>query len=130
MVDHDPPRKQDPLDYTGVKIGATLLPVFALFAFFGYADMGLTVCIVLGMVMLAVKIRWGLRKHGWFWAIIVFILALHVPLFLTVRWPQGSTPTLFYSLPLGIMDFLVISGALWVAEKLLSTDPSPNNEKG
>jgi len=120
MVDHDPPRKKEPLDYTGVKIGATLLPVFALFAFLGHADMGLTVFIVLGMVMLAVKTRWGLRKHVWFWAIIVFILALHVPLFLIVRWPQRSTPTLFYGLPFGIMDFLVISGALWIAEKLLS----------
>lgn len=131
MVDHDLPRKKEPLDYTGVKIGAALLPVFAVFAFLGHADMGLTVCIVLGMVMLAIKIRWGLRKHVWFWAIIVFILALHVPLFLIVRWPQGSTPTLFYTLPLGIMDFLVISGALWVAENLLSRDdPSRNNEKG
>jgi hypothetical protein len=129
MSDHDPPRAKEPTDYTGLKIGAILAPLFLIFIYFGKADMGLTVFIVLGVTMVAIKIRWNLRKHAWFWAIIVFILALHVPLFLIVRWPQGKLPTIFYTMPLGIADFLIISGALALAEKLLSKDSSPNDAK-
>jgi hypothetical protein len=107
MSNSDPGRAKQPVDYTGLKIVAMLAPVFFLFVFLGNADMGLTVCIVLGMVILAIKIRWNLRKHVWFWAVIVFVLALHIPLFSMVRWPQGNVPTLFYTMPLGIADLLL-----------------------
>jgi hypothetical protein len=130
MSDYDPPRAKQSVDYTGLKIVAIWAPVFFLFAFLGSADMGLTACIVLGMIILAIKIRWNLRKHVWFWATIIFVLALHIPLFWVVRWPQGNLPTLFYTMPLGIADFLIISGALWLAEKLLSKDSSPTHEQG
>ena len=71
MSDYDPPRAKQSVDYTGPKIVAILSPVFFLFAFLGKADMGLTACIVLGMIILAIKIRWNLRKHVWFWATII-----------------------------------------------------------
>jgi len=78
--------------------------------------------------MFAIKLRWNLRKHAWFWAVIVFILALHVPLFFVVRWPQGNLPTIFYTMPLGIADFLIILGAVGLAEKFLSKDSSNDEE--
>jgi hypothetical protein len=124
MFDYDPPKEKEPVDYTGLKIAGILAPVFFLVTFVNNADIGLAACIVLGMVMLAIKIRWRLRKHLWFWAIIGFILALHIPLVLMVRWPQGNVPTLFYTMPLGIADFLIISGALGVAERFFSNGPS------
>jgi 4-amino-4-deoxy-L-arabinose transferase-like glycosyltransferase len=120
MFDYDPPKEKEPVDYTGLKIVGILAPVFFLITFLSNADMGLAACIVLGMVMLAIKIRWQLRKRVWFWAIIGFILALHIPLILVVRWPQGNVPTLFYTMPLGIADFLIISGALGLAERFFS----------
>jgi hypothetical protein len=112
--------------YSGLKIGACLMPVLLLFIYLGKADMGLAVFIVLGAMMFAIKIRWNLRKHVWFWAIIAFMLALHVPLLLIVRWPQGNMPTLFYTLPFGLIDFLIISGTLGLAEKLLLKHPPSN----
>jgi hypothetical protein len=121
MFDYDPPKKKEPTDYTGLKIGVMLAPVFLLFVFLGNADMGLTVCIVLGLIMLAIKIRWNLRKHVWFWATIVFILALHVPLVFIVRWPQGDVPIILYSMPIGIADFVIILGAVGLAEKFFSS---------
>jgi hypothetical protein len=124
MFDYDPPKEKEPTDYTGLKIVAVLAPVFLLFALLGNADMGLTVCIVLGMIILAVKIRWNLRNHTWFWMTIGLVLALHVPLFFIVRWPQGNVPTLFYTIPLGIVDFLVVLGTLALAEKFFSTNSS------
>jgi hypothetical protein len=116
-------------DYTGLKIGAILLPMLLLFAYFGKEDMGLAVVIVLGVTAVAIKIRWNLGKHVWFWAIIAVILALHVPLVFMVRWPQGNAPTLFYTLPFGLVDFLIISGALRLAEKFFLKGSSPTDEE-
>ncbi len=124
MFDYDPPKEKKPTDYTGLKIAALLAPVFLLFIYLGKADMGLTVMIVLGMIIFAVKIRWDLRKHVWLWATIVFVLALHVPLFLMVRWPQGSSPTIAYTMPIGSADFLIILGAVGLAERLFSKESS------
>ena len=93
--------------------------MFFLFVYWGKADVGLAVVIVLAAMMVAIKIRWNLRKHVWFWAMIAVILALHVPLVFVVRWPQGNVPTLFYTFPFALIDFVIISGALKLAEKLL-----------
>ena len=128
MFEPDPCEANAFTQYTGLKIGAGLLPVFFLFVYWGKADVGLAVVIVLAAMMVAIKIRWNLRKHVWFWAIIAVILALHVPLVFAVRWPQGNAPTLFYTLPFAFIDFLIISGALWVAERFLSKDSS-NDER-
>ena len=51
MSDYDSPKVREPTDYTGLKIGAMLVPVFLLFIFLGNANMGLTVFIVLGVTM-------------------------------------------------------------------------------
>ena len=129
MLDYDPPKAKKPTDYTGLKIGAILAPVLLLFIYLGKADMGLAVFIVLGVMMVAIKIRWNLRKHVWFWGVIVFILAVHVPLFVLVRWPKGNLPTIVYTLPIGIADFLIVLGAVGLAEKLFSNDSSSNDEE-
>ena len=129
MFDYDQPKEKGSVDYTGLKIVGILAPVFFLVTFLSNADVGLAACIVLGMVLLAIKLRWHLRKHLWFWAVIGFILALHIPLVRLVRRPQGNTPTLFYTMPFGIADFLIISGALGLAEKLFSKGSSPTDEE-
>jgi hypothetical protein len=120
VFDYNPPKANEPVDYTGLKIVAILAPVFFLITFLADANKGLTACIILGMIMLAVKVRWNLRKHLWFWAIIAFVLALQVPLVFVVRWPQTNVPTIAYSLPLGIVDFLVVIGAISLGQRVFS----------
>ncbi|MGA3335481.1 MAG: hypothetical protein ABSC62_15110 [Terracidiphilus sp.] len=120
-------QEKEPTDYTGLKIGAILAPVLLVLIYLGKADMGLTAFIVLGMMAFAIKLRWRLRKHVWFWATIVLILALHVPLFYLVRWPDSKVPTIAYSLPMGIVDFLLIMGAIGLAEKLFSKGSSSDD---
>ena len=94
-VDQQPPTEEkQPVDYTGPKIAAILAPIFLLFVYLDKAEMGFTVIIVLGMTMLAIKLRWRLRKHLWFWATIIFILALHVPLLFFIHWPDTNVPTI------------------------------------
>jgi hypothetical protein len=130
MFDYDPPREKQAVDYTGLKIGAALLPVFFFLFSLSNADVALTVFIILGMIILAIKLRWHLRKHLWFWSVMGFILALHLPLVRLVRWPQGNTPTLFYAMPFGIADFLIISGALGLAERLFLKGSSSTSAGG
>jgi hypothetical protein len=128
VFDYEPPKEEGPTDYTGLIIVAMLAPVFAVFASLGKPDMGLGACIVLAMMMIAIKLRWELRKRIWFWATMVLVLALHVPLVLIVRWPHGNTPTIVYTMPLGIADVFVILGALRLAENLFSRASSDGNE--
>lgn len=125
IFDDDRPKEKEPTDYTGLIIAAILAPVLILFLYFGKVDLGLTAVIVLGAIVIAIKIRWNLRKHVWFWATIILILALHVPLVFIVRWPQGKVPMIAYTMPFGIADFLVILGALGLAERLFSKNSSP-----
>ncbi len=124
MFDYEAPKEKGRADWSGTIIGAMLLPVLFLFIYLGKAEVGFTACIVLAMFMIAVRLRWKLRRYAWFWATIVFVLLLHVPFLFLVRWPQSNVPTIAYSLPLGVVDFLLISGALGLAEKLFSKGSS------
>jgi len=117
-------QKKKRADYTGVIIGAILLPVLVFFIHLGKQDMGESVCIVLGMIMLAIRIRWDLRKHLWFWGIIVSLLVLHIPLFILVRWPQGWTPAIGM-LPIGVADCLIIVGVVRFVEKFIAKSHPP-----
>lgn len=126
MFDYETPKEKEPVDYTGLKLAALVAPVFVLVTFLYNADAGLAAYIVVGVMVFAIKIRWYLRKHIWFWAIIAVIFALHVPLVFMVQWPKNA-PTIFYAMPIGIADFLIISGALKFAENLMSSG-SPSND--
>ena len=46
MFERDPREEQAFSKYTGLKIGAILMPILVLFIYFGKADMGLTLFIV------------------------------------------------------------------------------------
>jgi len=127
MFDYESPKEKEPVDYTGLKLAALVAPVFVLVTFLYNADVGLAAYIVVGVMVFAIKLRWYLRKHIWFWAIIAVIFALHVPLVFMVQWPKNA-PTIFYAMPIGIADFLIISGALKFAENLMSNGSPPNDE--
>ena len=124
MFDSEAPKEKSPTDWSGTIIGVMLLPVFFVFVFLGKAELGFNVMLVLGLVMIAVRLRWKLRRYAWFWATIVFVLLLHIPFLFLVHWPQTHVPTIVYSLPLGIADFLLISGAISLAQKVFANGSS------
>lgn len=117
--------QKKPTDYTGLIIVVLLLPVYLAFYFLGQEELGRSVSLVLGMVMLAIKVRWDLRKRVWFWAVILFVLLLHVPLLLLFRWPQGFHGWLpaIGTLPIGLADVLIILGAVQFVEKFIVKAP-------
>jgi hypothetical protein len=92
--------------------------------------MGFNAYIISCAVAIAIRLRWKLRRHAWFWVTIALILALHIPLLFLVRWPQTNIPTIAFSLPLGIVDFLLISGAIRLAEKFFAKSESADDEDG
>jgi hypothetical protein len=112
------PEEQKSTDYTGVIIGAIALPVYFLFRYFGNPDMGLSAFICVGMIMLAVRLRWALRKCFWFWATIVLVLLLHVPVVLMVPWPH-MTVNRITLLPIGFAELLIVLGAIRFVEKFI-----------
>ena len=124
MFDYESPKDKEPADPTGLIIGVILGPLFLLFIWLGKADIGLTVFVVLGMAIFAIKLHWDLRKHIWFWATIAIVLALHVPLVSMIHWPHGNGSVRPYVLLAGIADFVIIWGALELTEKLFAKNSS------
>jgi hypothetical protein len=125
-----PAERQGRADWTGLIVAALAAPVFFLFVYLGKAEMGFNAYIISCAVAIAIRLRWKLRRHAWFWVTIALILALHIPLLFLVRWPQTNIPTIAFSLPLGIVDFLLISGAIRLAEKFFAKSESADDEDG
>jgi hypothetical protein len=104
-------------DYTGVIIGVILLPVVLLSIHLGQEGLGRSICISLAAPMVAIRIRWDLRSHVWFWGIIVLFFALHIPFFLLIRWPHGWVPAIVMA-PIAVVDCLIFLGVVQLVEKL------------
>ncbi len=130
MFDYDKPKEKSSTDWSGTIIGIMFAPVFFFFVYLGKPELGFNVMIVLILNAVAVRLRWKLRKHVWFWATIVLILVLHVPLLFAVRWPKSNIPTIFFSLPLGTADFLLIMGAISLAQKVFAKGSSSEEKAG
>lgn len=124
----DEPKRERRTDYTGTLIGLALAPVFLIFVCLDKAEMGFTVALVLAMILLAIKLQWRLRKYVWFWAAIAVVLAVHIPLIFVVRWPDTRTPMIVYSMPFGIIDFLIVSGAIALSKRLFLKDSSSSDD--
>jgi hypothetical protein len=120
--------ERKPTDWSGTIIGVALLPVFFLFVYLGKAEMGFSLALVLGMVLIAIRLQWGLRKHVCFWVTIVVVLTLHIPLLFLIQWPNTKSPTIAYAMPFGIADFLIVSGAIRLSKRLFLKDCSPEDD--
>jgi hypothetical protein len=121
-LEENEPKEQKPTDWSGVIIAAILAPVYIFFIWIGKEDLGLSVFICLGMTVLAIKIRWDLRKCFWFWGVIILILALHVPLILRLRW-SGLHVTRISLLPIGVADLAITLGVVGFVEKFIVKAP-------
>ena len=124
MYEHEE-KKQ--VDYSGVVIAVILAPVLLLFIHFGKGELGRAVVIVLFCIILAIKMRWDLRRHLWFWGIVVLLSVLHIPLLLYVTWPSGWVPALVAT-PIALADILIILGAVGFVEKVLLKTSPPDDE--
>jgi hypothetical protein len=70
------------------------------------------------MVIIAIAMRWRLRRHVWFWVTLMVLAALHVPLILFVPWTTKWVPALAI-IPIAIADLYIMLWVLWAAGKFM-----------
>lgn len=115
-------KEKKEVDYTGLIIAAILAPVLILFIELGKGELGRAACIDLGSILFAMKIRWDLRNRVWYWAIVLVLIPLHIPLLLLVHWPGGWVPAIV-SLPFAVVDCLIVLGSFRFVEKYIIKSP-------
>ena len=118
---------QPKADWSGTIIAASVAPVFIVFVYLGKPELGFTVCIVLGMTILAVKLRWPLRRYAWFWVTTASALAVQVPFLALVHWPTTNVPMRVIAFPAGVAEFLVVSGAISLAKMVFLKGDAPSD---
>jgi hypothetical protein len=91
------------------------VPVFFLFAYSGDPGRGRAAAISVGVIVIAVRARWDLKNNPWFWTTVAIIAACHILLVLFVPWTSRSYPG-YALLPVGVLDFAIIYGAIKLAE--------------
>jgi hypothetical protein len=99
-----------------VVVGA--LAVLILFDHFGQLALARPTMISAAMVVIAIAMRWQLKRHVWFWITIIVFAALHVPLILFIPWTTRWVPALAI-IPIGIADLCTMLRVLSVVGKLM-----------
>jgi hypothetical protein len=122
------PERQKSTDWTGVIIGAALLPLLFYFRHIGKTDLGLNLCICLGMNLIVIRLRWNLRKHIWFWGVMALVLAIEIPLVINIQWPQEWVPGVAL-LPIGLAGALIALGAIGFVQKFIVKDVPRDEEE-
>jgi hypothetical protein len=93
--------------------------VFAIALFFGQPELGLSTCISIAILLIALRATWKLREHGWYWGAIVVSVAIQIPFILYVPWSnhayRGTALAAF-----GFVDFFVVWGGIKLTEKLMN----------
>ena len=97
------------------------LPAFLLYLGFPKQAVGAWTCF--GILLVAVKVYWQLRRSVLFWVAVLVSGLLQLPLILYVPWMDkySSRASL---LPLALADFALICGLMWLVEKAISSKPA------
>ena len=81
-----------------------------LFDYFGKLSMTLPVLNIILVFGFLIALKWKLRRRIWFWCIMIFIAALHVPLILLIPWTTQWVP----ALAIGVIDSADFCVIIWV----------------
>lgn len=99
-----------------VIVGA--LGVLIFFDHFGQLALARPTVISAAMVVIAIAMRWKLKRHVWFWSTMIVFAALHIPLILFVPWTTKWVPALAL-VPIGIADLYLMLWVLSLVGKLM-----------
>lgn len=94
------------------------LAVLILFDHFGQLALARPTMISAAVVVIAIAMRWRLKRHVWFWVTMIVFAALHVPLILFVPWTTKWVPALAI-IPFGIADLFIMLWVLSVVGKFM-----------
>ena len=105
-----------------VIVGA--LGVLIFFDHFGQLALARPTMISAAMVVIAIAMRWKLKRHVWFWITMIIFAALHVPLILFVPWTTKWVPALAI-IPIGMADLYLMLWVLSVVGKFMGGPQAP-----
>jgi len=93
-------------------------PTIFLFAVLGKLDLVWPSIVSLGMISIAVWVKWTLRRYAWFWITIAVIAIFHLSLIVFVPWPAAWVPAVLMTV-ISTADFLLILWVLVAIERIV-----------
>jgi hypothetical protein len=114
----EPKHKQEiyPITRTfGFVVGICTAPLFIIFAYCGDPKRGSTAWFSAGIVLIVVRMFWGMRRRVLFWIVITTIAILHAVIIILVPWPFGQLSYVAL-LPVGFLDFAITYGIIRFVE--------------
>ncbi len=84
----------------------------------GRLDLARPALYSIGMLGVAIAIKWKLRRHVWFWITMTFLAALHILLILFVPGTTKWVPAIVI-IPIGIADLYAVLWVLSAVGKLM-----------
>jgi hypothetical protein len=102
----------------------SMVPLFFLFALLGDPGRGRAAAISWGMIMMAIRARWDLRRRGWFWVTAAVLVGFHAFLVQYIPWTDKSYPG-YALLPVGLLDYGAMYGCIKLVEKVIKKPPVP-----
>jgi hypothetical protein len=121
---------QPPAIFTGKWILILLFcsaPIFVLFASHGHPGMGRAAFIGAGVIVVAIRATWHLRRYVWFWITVAAIIAVHIVVVLRFPWSETSYPGFTLLLP-AALDFAIVYGCFKLMEKIISAGDSAGSK--
>lgn len=94
------------------------LALLILFDHFGKLTLARPTMTSAAVVIIAIAMRWKLKRHMWFWITMIVFVALHVPLVLLVPWTTRWVPA-FVIIPIGMADLYIMLWVLSVVGKFM-----------
>jgi len=89
-----------------------------LFVRFGRFELARPTLFSIVVIVFAIAMKWELRGCMWFWAAMLVVAALHVPLILCVPWTTRWIPALVMT-PIAIADVAAIVALIALLQRLL-----------
>jgi hypothetical protein len=110
-----------------IAVAALTSPLFFLFNSVGKSGTGRAAWLSAMTILLAMNLRWELRKYLWFWLTMACIVGAHIPLVLLVPWTSRWVPAVGL-LPIVVADIAIIFGCLHFVEKW--RNPNSSSKQG
>lgn len=87
----------------------------------GRFDLFMPTLVSVGMIGVAIAVKWRLRRRTWFWITMAFLAGLHVPLILFVPWTTKWVPAPAVA-AVGSGDLIVMLAILDIVGRFVARD--------